>query len=68
MRVVRLSENKGRIGAAKSCVVVACYSSESDSTHTTAAVATFEAITDETWRHQEERTLLANFRALFRAF
>lgn len=49
MRVVPLSETEGRIGAAKSCVVVACYSSESDSTHTTAAVATFEAITDETW-------------------
>ena len=47
--MVPLSETEGRIGAAKSCVVVACYSSESDSTHTTAAVATFEAITDETW-------------------
>ena len=47
--MVPLSETEGRIGVANSFVVVACYSSESDSTHTTAAVATFEAITDETW-------------------
>ena len=46
--MVPLSETEDRIGAAKSFVVVACYGSESDSTHTTAAVATFEAITDET--------------------